>query len=207
MYLYLIRHGESEGNKLGRIQGWRNFPLSELGREQAKKVAEYFKSLPLDYIYSSDLTRAYETAKTIADTKHMTVEKLEQLREIALGPFEGKTKEEIYQQYPIAMERTLLTSGVEGTEQVEDITKRCSALWEKLQHDHQGNHVAFVTHGGLISIFIMYVMLGEEWYNYHRPFQIDNTSITLIEAKAGRKPLFHYINNRGHLQEWNSFNL
>ncbi len=65
MKLYFIRHGESEGNKQGKIQGTMDFPLSDLGERQADAVAEFTKSLSIDQIYTSDLTRALHTAQAI----------------------------------------------------------------------------------------------------------------------------------------------
>ncbi|MDE5414743.1 histidine phosphatase family protein [Alkalihalobacterium chitinilyticum] len=200
MFLYFIRHGESEGNKLGIIQGTKDFSLSELGQRQAELVARYFEKQQLDYIYSSDLTRAYETATAIAQRKELTAHKWEKLREINLGPLEGKTRQEIYSQFPEVKEHSILTSGVEGTETIEEITARCQYLLEQMKRAHEGKHVALVAHGGLISIALMYILLGEQWHVHHRPFQIENTSITLVEFKSDRKPLIHYINRTTHLE-------
>lgn len=199
LHIYLIRHGESEGNKLNKIQGWQDFPLSPAGEKQAKLLGEHFKRIKLDHIYSSDLIRAYETAAAIGNVKNLSVTKWEALREIKLGPFEGKTKEEIYTEFPEAKEKTLLTSGVIGTEPVDEITKRCQKILETMQERHENESVAIVTHGGMISILLMYIVLGEDWHRYHRPFRVDNTGISLIEWKKGRKPLIHYTNHLHHL--------
>ncbi|WP_078429205.1 histidine phosphatase family protein [Alkalihalobacterium alkalinitrilicum] len=200
MYLYFIRHGESEGNKLGIIQGWQDFSLSVTGMMQAEQLAKYLENKPLDFIYTSDLTRAYETASAVAERKHLTAHKWEKLREINLGPLEGKTRQDIEAQYPEIKERSLLTSGVVGTESVSEITSRCKYLLDQMKHAHDGKHVALVAHGGLISIMLMYILLGDEWHLHHRPFQIDNTSITLVEFKSDRKPSIHYINKTIHLE-------
>ena len=56
--VYLIRHGETEFNKLGRMQGWADAPLTEEGRKQAQAVAERFRDIPLTGVYASDLSRA-----------------------------------------------------------------------------------------------------------------------------------------------------
>ncbi|OLO25597.1 histidine phosphatase family protein [Alkalihalophilus pseudofirmus] len=200
MYLYFIRHGESEGNKLGIIQGWQDFSLSGVGKKQAEQLAHFLESKPLDFIYCSDLTRAYETASVVAERQQLTAHKWEKLREINLGPLEGKTRKEIDDQYPEVKEHSLLTSGVVGTESVSEITSRCKYLLDQMSHAHDGKHVALVAHGGLISIMLMYILLGDEWHLYHRPFQIDNTSITLVEFKSDRKPSIHYINRTTHLE-------
>lgn len=199
MYLYLIRHGQSEGNQLNKIQGWQDFPLSPLGKQQVEKLGQFFRSQKLDAIYSSDLTRAYETANKIAEATNIPVQKSELFREIKLGPLEGKTKQEIYSQFPEAKERTLLTSGVPGTETIEEITNRSEKIINKLREHGEGEHIALVTHGGLISILLMYIILEKDWHRFHRPFQIENTSISLIEFSKDRKPLIHYTNQTNHL--------
>ena len=67
--IYFIRHGETEENKKGRIQGRKDFPLNEKGKLQAKQAGQYLKehNITFDAIYSSPLTRAYETASIIKD--------------------------------------------------------------------------------------------------------------------------------------------
>ncbi|WP_088103186.1 histidine phosphatase family protein [Halalkalibacter urbisdiaboli] len=200
MNLYLIRHGESMGNKLGKIQGCSEFPLSEAGTLQIEKLGLYFQNVQLDFIYSSDLSRAYDSACAIAKRKNMTVHKWEKVREVNLGPFQGKTREEIFSSYPEVKEKSILTSGVKGTESTEQLTARCKSIVEQLMLAHRRHHVAIVSHGGLISIFLMYLMFGERWEELHRPFQIGNTSITHIEwPSSSNKPLIHYVNRNNHL--------
>lgn len=199
MYVYLIRHGQSEGNKLSKIQGWQDFPLSIEGERQAKFLGEFFKNRKLHAIYSSDLTRAYRTAEEISKNTNVPVQKLELFREINLGPLEGKTRAEIYEQFPEVKERSILTSGVPGTETIEEISHRCQRIIAKMYEYDEDDHIAIITHGGLISILLMYIISDREWYRLHRPFQIDNTSISLIELKKEQKPLIYYINQTYHL--------
>jgi len=199
--VYFIRHGESEGNRQGIIQGWKDFPLSGLGKKQAQLVGQAVSALQFDRIYSSDLSRAYETALAIGEHQKAEIIKWDKIREITLGPLEGKPKKEILETYPEVQERGLLTSGVAGTETVEAITKRCQEIEKELFAKHQeGESVLLVCHGGLISIFLMYVLLGESWHQYHRPFVIGNTSVTMVEWKKGQQPMIHFINQTTHLQ-------
>ncbi|MGO4889802.1 histidine phosphatase family protein [Anaerobacillus sp. MEB173] len=199
MKLYLIRHGESEANRIGKIQGCQDFPLSSLGKEQASKLGDHMSSITLDYLYSSDLTRAYETAKAIEARQPVSANKWDRIREVGLGPFEGKTKDEIYGLYPEMRSLPLLTSGIKGTETIEQLTERCRYVCDQLLRAHDRHQVALVSHGGFISILIMFIMLGEEWSQHHRPFQIDNTGITLIDWQHGQKPMIEYINRNTHL--------
>ncbi|WP_332691506.1 histidine phosphatase family protein [Halalkalibacter lacteus] len=201
MNLYLIRHGESLGNLTGKIQGCMDYPLSELGKQQVRSVAHYLKDVQLNYIYSSDLTRAYETARIIGKSKNLTVHKWDKIREVNLGPMQGLSRAEIYETYPMTIERSILTSGIKGTETTDQLTKRCQYVISQLQLAHEADHVAIVSHGGFISILLMYLLTGNQWHVFHRPFQISNTSITHIEwSKKRKKPLIHYTNRTEHLE-------
>lgn len=86
--IYLARHGETDGNATGRAQGWTDTPLNATGREQAARLAEAMKSVQLDAIYSSTLSRSRETAETAAAGR--PVMSLPGLREMNLGRFEDR---------------------------------------------------------------------------------------------------------------------
>jgi broad specificity phosphatase PhoE len=91
--LYLIRHGETEWNRENRTQGCsKDQPLSEKGLAQAKAVAERFRNNPIDVIYSSDLIRAYCTAKEISNIIGSPIKRTEILREMNFGCCEGVIK-------------------------------------------------------------------------------------------------------------------
>ncbi|WNF36762.1 histidine phosphatase family protein [Bacillaceae bacterium IKA-2] len=200
MILYLIRHGQSVANEKGIIQGRKDFPLSDLGQNQVKLLGEYFASESIDYLYASDLTRALDTANAIGDRLPLNTIKWDKIREIGLGPLEGKTKNEIYLQYPqLNDSNSILTTGLAGTELVPEITERCKYVLDQLLSGHKRHRVALVSHGGFISIFLMYLMVAEKWNDFHRPFVINNTGISKIEFSENKKPVFRYINNTTHL--------
>ena len=92
---YLIRHGETEWNTLGKYQGSSDIPLSSKGIQQAEKLKEKMSSISLSAIYSSDLQRAYKTAKPIALSHHLSIQPLDLIREINFGEWEGYTVEEL----------------------------------------------------------------------------------------------------------------
>ncbi|MFN7251504.1 MAG: histidine phosphatase family protein [Anaerobacillus sp.] len=200
MILYLIRHGQSVANESGIIQGRKEFPLSAAGKKQAKLLGEFFAAKSIDYLYSSDLGRAFETATAISAHQPVDVVGWDKLREIGLGPLEGKTRQEILLQFPeITETSSILTTGLAGTETVEEITVRCQYVLEQLLAGHKRHHVALVSHGGFISIFLMYLMFAEKWNEVHRPFVIGNTGVTKVEFTEAGKPVFHYVNHDAHL--------
>lgn len=96
MRIYIVRHGETIENKNGIIQGHLDGQLSKTGIEQAKSTAECLKKEPIDYIYSSDLKRAADTASYIAvHHPNAVITLTEELRERYWGDFQGKNKNQI----------------------------------------------------------------------------------------------------------------
>ena len=92
MKVYIIRHGQTEKNKEKVLQGRSNFPLNDVGREQALKVRDYFTAhgIRFDKVYSSPLIRAAETGKIVAGEDVEFVED-DRLMEIDYGPYEGSS--------------------------------------------------------------------------------------------------------------------
>lgn len=88
--LYLVRHGETVWNTQKIIQGWHDSPLTKKGLEQAKQTAQKLRKIKFDQVFSSDLLRAQRTAEIIAADHDLAVKTSKMLREVAMGPFEGK---------------------------------------------------------------------------------------------------------------------
>ncbi|MFD2627063.1 histidine phosphatase family protein [Salibacterium salarium] len=199
MNIFLIRHGESEGNRMAKLQGCEDFDLSMKGKRQALLLGEYLADTKINYLYSSDLTRANQTAEAVERHQDCNVVQSSNLREINLGPLQGKTREQIYAEFPEVRNKNLLRSGLEGTETDEEITKRCENLYYLLRSAKENETIAVVSHGGFLTIFLMYLLAGENWNTLHRPFRIDNTGVSKISWKD-EKLVIHYINQCHHLQ-------
>src|SRR3982751_2687844 len=93
--LHLVRHGETNWNRDGRIQGWSDVPLSDVGREQARELAADLAERPIGAIYSSDLRRAFETAEPLAQRRGLPIRSSPALRERNFGANEGRTSAEV----------------------------------------------------------------------------------------------------------------
>ena len=106
--LYLARHGETDWNSAGRLQGQTDIPLNETGRSQARLLGQRLQGLGITSVGSSDLVRARETAEIIARGLELPFRGvLEDLRERRYGLFEGLTPEECQTRYPAEWERFL----------------------------------------------------------------------------------------------------
>lgn len=100
--VYLVRHGETEWNKLGKLQGWLDSNLTKVGESQAAELQNFFQEIGIDSVYSSDLGRAIATARIILPTIEPIIDA--RLREIYLGSWQGKElsvleKDPLYRQY------------------------------------------------------------------------------------------------------------
>jgi 2,3-bisphosphoglycerate-dependent phosphoglycerate mutase len=133
--LLLVRHGETDWNAEGRLQGQTDRPLSEYGRRQAQKLAEELAGEPLDAIYASDLARARETAEIVGERLGLPVVLDPELREKDWGSWEGLT----------AVERDRIEFVGESTEAHQE---RILHALERISERHPDGRVLVVTHGG-----------------------------------------------------------
>jgi 2,3-bisphosphoglycerate-dependent phosphoglycerate mutase len=134
--LLLVRHGETDWNADGRLQGHTDRPLSDHGRRQARKLAEELSGEEIEAVYSSDLARARETAEIVGDRLGLPVELDPELREKDWGNWEGLT----------AVERDRVEFAGESTEAHQ---QRMLRALERISERHPGDaRVLVVTHGG-----------------------------------------------------------
>ena len=156
MEIMLLRHGESEGNAQGRMQGRRDYPLSPLGREQATRAASFIAStgLSLSAVYVSPLLRAFQTAGIVAASCAIPEPVIdEELHEIAAGSLEGMNEADIREAYPPFMRRPLRETGdfsEYGGESYDDVQARVSRVLARLEARHRQaeERVLLVGHGG-----------------------------------------------------------
>lgn len=180
---YLIRHGETEWNRIGRWQGHADVPLSALGREQAHALAQRLQTerFTVDHIYASDLSRAFETAQIVARRLRLPIEQLPDLREIHLGSWSGLTRDEIMQRFPGA----LVTFHYAPDGETRDIFgQRISSAIAHLAKQHPGERLMLVTHGGVIRTFLLHIYEAQGQLHAYVP-PITNTSITEIQFQHG----------------------
>src|SRR5438874_3432945 len=193
MRLLLIRHAESQGNFERRLQGRREFPLTERGLAQARALAERLVPLPLSAVYSSPVGRAMQTAEVISTKACLDVIAEPRLQEYDFGEaVSGLTWQEIREQQPEIIEafrsgRSDFPAypGEEGRAAFQD---RVRAAMRDIAERHEGGeHVAVITHAGPITLFLFDV-LGKE-YRRPIPFVLDNAAITTVEVvNSGGRP-------------------
>src|SRR5438270_3933958 len=153
--LFLVRHAQSTWNETDRVQGQADPPLSELGREQARRLADRLGRRRWAGFYTSDLKRAAQTAQPVAAVLEMQPVVMSELREIHLGAWEGLTKEEIVERYPGQWEQWTSEpnyDAVPGGEGAAAFEQRAAAVIAEIMSRHESGDVLVVTHGGVIQV-------------------------------------------------------
>lgn len=175
---YFVRHGETDWNKAGRIQGSTDIPLNEMGRTQAEAAISVLARLPIDRIISSDLARAYETASIINAglQKPLTVDS--GLRERGYGDFEGLSLAEMD-----ALKNQMIREGLPSEENgypcppkgepYADFRLRTLAALTKHLHEHDGQNVLFVAHGGVYRVLRRCLFTELDHSQNVQPFHFD----------------------------------
>jgi probable phosphoglycerate mutase len=178
MKIILTRHGETEENKEGVLQGWKPGHLSSEGKKQAKLLAERLKDVKIDCIYTSDLRRCAETAKAIAkyhDNARFVKEKA--LRERGLGEFEGKKTGEADWE---ALPGNLLTNKPAGGESYGEVWNRIKKFYKKLVNKHTEDTLLVVGHGGSICL-LEGIIYGKTFEESMKIGKLKNTAISEFE--------------------------
>jgi probable phosphoglycerate mutase len=150
----LVRHGETDWNRLGRIQGHLDSPLNPQGVAQAESVAARLSHEPFDRLVCSDLGRARSTAEIIARRTGHTAEADARLRERHYGIFQGLTRAEARSTYSDAYaeyEAEDVDHAIPGGESVRACFRRNLACLQELAARHAGSRIVVVAHGGVLD--------------------------------------------------------
>jgi probable phosphoglycerate mutase len=149
--ILLARHGETDWNSDRRWQGWADQPLNEVGRAQARELGASLADRGIDAVYSSDLLRAAQTARIVAETLGLTVTVDRGLREVDVGDWSGRVHSDIEALDPEGYERWQNGGkGWNGGESYEQMGERVVAAILRIALQHPGQSLLIVTHGGSI---------------------------------------------------------
>lgn len=195
MKIFCVRHGETNWNRLGYFQGQTDIPLSAKGIEQAEAAGKALASLAIDRVWSSDLSRARQTAERIACHHGLAVEEEPLITEIDHGEWEGQNASQIEENWPGMLKRwhdephNVTMPGGEDLEQVKERAVRGFASIT----DKGGENVVLVSHDALLKVLLCFWLdcpLSSFW-----KFQLGNCSITVVEKQTSsiRIPLMGYV--------------
>ena len=201
--ILLIRHGQSQGNAEGRFGGHTATPLSPRGRQQAEATARALATEKISAIYSSDLSRAVETAMPLARLTGLEVEQTSAFRERSVGVMEGLTFEEAAAQHPeqyAALIRRDMEHVMLGGESYRQMLDRAAAHLDRIIEQHSGGQVVIFSHTGTICILSLHLM-GALDAPTLRPVWITtaNCGITRIELRRDGFVRVRAVNDTRHL--------
>lgn len=198
---YLVRHGETDWNLTGRIQGQSDVSLNDTGRRQVSHLAQRLEDVHFDAVYSSDLARTHESAQIIAAGRDVAIATDPDLREFSFGEWEGLTDAEIEARQPGALSERISAGneafaapGGENTWQVLDRVRRfCERAAER--HD-PSEDILVVAHGGSIRALAV-VLLDLADTDFWR-FRIHCASLGIVRNHSDGRLLVRW-NDISHL--------
>jgi len=224
-YIWLVRHGESQGNLEGRIQGWSDYPLTELGRQQAAHLARRLAQLmdpespaasypqmgwgrhrrgegAFHDLVASPLERAAETARIIGGVLDLAVRFDDRLKEYNFGPLNGLTPDQVVAGFPEvrdAWEVNRPWEPLPGEEGEPAFVARVRAAMDEIVAGlPEKGVVAVVAHGGSIDACLR-AWLNIDHRDGRRAFAFDNASLSLVRVRAdGYRVLL--LNDTCHLR-------
>ncbi|MBO5057528.1 MAG: histidine phosphatase family protein [Lachnospiraceae bacterium] len=191
MAIYLARHGETDWNLKGLIQGHTDIPLNETGKQQAYELAAAIKDkgISINRIYSSDMKRARETAEIVAKELLVEAQALKGIQEVNLGRWEGHTWKQVRELFPdeyrVWYENRRYEVPPEG-ESYEQVLQRVVPVLSGIALKEDEN-VLVVVHSAVIMSLLSYVY-DKPFEEMSRNFRTKNGEITELE-KSMIKPL------------------
>jgi probable phosphoglycerate mutase len=154
--ILLARHGETAWNAIGRLQGHTDVELNEIGRNQARSLADSLAGAGIRTVWTSDLGRARETGAIVATALGLAAPRVDaELRERMMGAFEGLTRAEIEVQHPEAWKAWQARTGPPpGGEHPADAVIRIGRALERIAVRAEGPALV-VSHGGVMRLWLM----------------------------------------------------
>ncbi|MCL2792738.1 MAG: histidine phosphatase family protein [Spirochaetaceae bacterium] len=161
--LYLVRHGETTWNVEDKMQGVKDSPLTENGITHARALGQALKNSSMDIskIYSSDLGRAFDTAKLIKEALELDIHKDERLRERNMGMFEGYSWDYVKEHFPEEFAKTVSDDNdyrIPGGDTKGEYIEQVSSFLEYVGKQYEGEKILAVTHRGFIGFALRKVL-------------------------------------------------
>ena len=201
--LLFVRHGESAANGKGFFAGHLNVPLSELGHKQASCTGKFIsENYAVDAIYSSDLDRAYDTAKPLAQFTGKGIEKCTDLREIFSGDWQGLCFDELQTRYAEGYGVWLCDIGNAKTPSGETVAQLYERVWnavKEIASAHEGQTVVIVTHATPIRTVVSRLS-GKGLCGMKEVPWVSNASVSEVVFEDGEWKLTR-VSMDGHLDE------
>lgn len=198
VYIYLIRHGQSEGNASNRFGGHSATPLSALGREQSVGVAERLADEGITKIYSSDLPRAVQTAEPLAQKLGLPIYQTDAFRERNIGVLQGLKFNEAAAEFPLEYEKLIerdLDFELPQGESYRQVIERADGKLNEIIIENPNGKIAVFAHTGTICLLILQTLGALE--NKKRVegwIKSDNCGVTCLKFSEAAGKSVLYVN-------------
>lgn len=206
--IYVVRHAEAEGNLYRRVQGHYDGYVTENGYRQIEALADRFRDVHVDAVFTSDLFRTQKTAEAIYRNKNIPHFVCPELREINLGIWEGVPWGELI--YTSPDEYDAWTNfphkfAVKGGETYAETYIRIKAYLDKIVLKNPNKDIAVVSHGSAIKALLCGIMYGD-MLHLNDIGWCDNTAVSCIEADEHLNYKVVFKNDNSHLNELSTLN-
>ena len=157
--IYIVRHGETEWNQKGLVQGHTDIPLTESGEQQAQERAQSLKDVSFEYVISSDLQRAKKTASILVQERELPVNTSPILREQCWGSWEGYSFDKLREMFGSSFNDFSGSNAhrVPGVETHQEIAVRVGSFLKEIANANHGKNILVVTHGGVLKSLIFHL--------------------------------------------------
>jgi broad specificity phosphatase PhoE len=184
--IYITRHGETEWNKQGRMQGWKNSNLTEKGVDNAIKLGKSLKHIDFDYIYCSPLGRAIDTANYIRGDKNTEIIIIESLKEMGFGVYEGMENEKVKELYRLQQynfwNKPHLYETIDG-EKFEELIHRVNQVLKYIINNKTCENILIVTHTLVIKALYL-IIKNRALEDFWKPPFMYDTCLTVLEVQG-----------------------
>lgn len=200
--IYLTRHGETVWNRQQRFQGHKNSELTDKGILAAELLADRIEDIELDYIVSSPLLRAYNTAEIARGNKDVQIIKYDGLKEINLGEFEGMSYVDIKSKHTellAEIEKDPFNNRYPNGENLQEFYKRVVKVFTEVVDKYRNKSTLIVAHGGTLKCIEAYIRkfkLSSDWMGN----VVKNCSLSYIEIDENNEIKEIFYNDTKHLE-------
>ena len=165
MKLYILRHGQTDYNLQGKFQGQIDVPLNKNGRKQAVEAFEIFKSIDIDVIISSPLSRAIDTVQKISEYRNIDIIVDDRIIERSFGDLEGKYSVDNMDEYNI--------------ENMSHLKQRVFSFLSDIIKEYKNKNVLVATHEGIAKVIELFFYGEEEG----KSFRLENGTYKMYEVE------------------------
>lgn len=201
MKLLLTRHGQTDWNIAGRYQGQSDIPLNQTGWSQAEGLAKRLSTETIHAIYSSDLSRAKDTAQAIAKFHQIEIQTDSRWRELSFGDWEGMNYKEMSAHSPDIFSKWMIDPQHISTpngETLYELSERVKSTFDEIKNKHNDQTVLVVSHSGTLQALLVTLLSVD--LNRYWQFKISQASLSELNVFQDSVTL-NLLNDTYHLQE------